>query len=128
MTMQHLALIQEIIVGQKPIRYNRHTNRLHVDMDWKIHNDPTFILVEAYRVVDPEIYTDAWGDRWLQEYCTAKIKYQWGTNLTKFTGLELPGGVKFNGEKILDDAKAEINKLEAEMISSYSLPVMNMMN
>jgi hypothetical protein len=126
MTMQHLALIQQIIVGQKPIRYNRHTNRLYVDMDWNVHTGVTFLLVEAYMVVDPAVFTDAWGDRWLQEYCTAKIKYQWGTNLTKFTGLELPGGVKFNGEKILDDAKQEIDKLEQEMISSYSLPVMDM--
>jgi len=126
MTMQHLALIQQIIVGQKPIRYNRHTNRLYVDMDWNVHTGATYLLVEAYMVVDPEVFTDAWGDRWLQEYCTAKIKYQWGTNLTKFTGLELPGGVKFNGEKILDDAKQEIDKLEQEMISSYSLPVMDM--
>jgi hypothetical protein len=126
MTMQHLALIQQIIVGQKPIRYNRHTNRLYVDMDWNVHTGVTYLLVEAYMVVDPDVFTDAWGDRWLQEYCTAKIKYQWGTNLTKFTGLELPGGVKFNGEKILDDAKQEIDKLEQEMISSYSLPVMDM--
>jgi len=126
MTMQHLALIQQIIVGQKPIRYNRHTNRLYVDMDWNVHTGVTYLLVEAYMVVDPAVFTDAWGDRWLQEYCTAKIKYQWGTNLTKFTGLELPGGVKFNGEKILDDAKQEIDKLEQEMISSYSLPVMDM--
>ena len=126
MTMQHLALIQQIIVGQKPIRYNRHTNRLYVDMDWNVHTGATYLLVEAYMVVDPEVFTDAWGDRWLQEYCTAKIKYQWGTNLTKFTGLELPGGVKFNGEKILDDAKQEIDKLEQEMISSYSLPVSDM--
>lgn len=126
MTMQHLALIQQIIVGQKPIRYNRHTNRLYVDMDWNVHTGATYLLVEAYMVVDPDVFTDAWGDRWLQEYCTAKIKYQWGTNLTKFTGLELPGGVKFNGEKILDDAKQEIDKLEQEMISSYSLPVSDM--
>jgi hypothetical protein len=126
MTMQHLALIQQIIVGQKPIRYNRHTNRLYVDMDWNVHTGATYLLVEAYMVVDPDVFTDAWGDRWLQEYCTAKIKYQWGTNLTKFTGLELPGGIKFNGEKILDDAKQEIDKLEQEMISSYSLPVSDM--
>jgi hypothetical protein len=126
MVMQHLALIQEILVGQQPIRYNRHRNRLYIDMDWSKMKVGDHLLVEAYEVVNPDIFTDAWGDRWLQEYATAKIKYQWGTNLTKFTGMQLPGGVQFNGEKILDDAKATIDKLEESMINNYSLPVYDM--
>lgn len=126
MAMSHIALIQEMLVGQQPIRYNRHTNKLFVDMDWEKVDDGSFLLVEAYEVVDPNTYTDAWGDRWLQEYCTAKIKYQWGSNLTKFTNMQLPGGVSFNGEKILDDAKEEIKALQDEMINSYSLPVSDM--
>ena len=126
MVMQHLALIQEVLVGQQPIRYNRHRNRLFIDMDWSKMNAGDYLLIEAYEVVNPDIYTDAWGDRWLQEYATAKIKYQWGTNLTKFTGMQLPGGVQFNGEKILDDAKATIDKLEETMINNYSLPVYDM--
>lgn len=126
MTMQHLALIQELLVGKQMIRYNRHRNRLHVDMDWNKMDTGSYLLVEAYQVVDPDTYTDAWGDRWLQNYASAKIKYQWGTNLTKFSGLQLPGGVQFNGDKILDDAKGEIEKLESEMINSYSLPVADM--
>ena len=126
MVMQHLALIQELLVGQQPIRFNRHMNRLSIDMEWNKYTTGEYLLVEAYQVVDPDIYTDAWGDRWLQEYCSAKIKYQWGTNLTKFTGMQLPGGVQFNGEKILNDAKEHIDKLEREMISSYSLPVADM--
>jgi hypothetical protein len=95
-------------------------------MDWNKVDEGHYIIVEAYEVVDPETWTDAWGDRWLQNYCTAKIKYQWGSNLTKFTGLNLPGGVQFNGEKILDDAAAEIAKMEEEMLNSYSLPNMDM--
>jgi hypothetical protein len=126
MAMQHLGTITELLVGQQPIRYNRHTNKLHVDMDWTKIDVGQFLLVEAYEVIDPDTYTDAWGDRWLQEYTTQKIKYQWGSNLTKFTGLQLPGGVQFNGEKILDDAEKSIEKLEQEMISSYSLPVSDM--
>jgi len=126
MVMQHLSLIQEMLVGNQPIRYNRHSNKLYVDMDWNKYNTGQYMLIEAYEVIDPDVYTDAWGDRWLQEYCTAKIKYQWCTNLTKFTGLQLPGGVQFNGEKILNDAQAHIEKLETEMINSYSLPVSDM--
>lgn len=126
MAMSHIALIQEILVGQQPIRYNRHTDKLYVDMDWEKINTGQYLLVEAYEVINPDTYTDAWGDRWLQEYCTAKIKYQWGSNLTKFSNMTLPGGIQFNGEKILEDAGAKIEALEKEMINSYSLPVSDM--
>ena len=126
MVMEHLALITEMLVGKQPIRYNRHQNKLYIDMDWNSLQDGEFILVQAYEVVDPTLFSDVWADRWLQNYTTQKFKYQWGTNLTKFTGLQLPGGVQFNGEKILDDAAQALDKMEQEMISSYSLPVMDM--
>lgn len=126
MTMEHLALISELLVGQQPIRFNRHKNRLYVDMDWKITNIGEYVIIEAYEVVDPAEWNQVWSDRWLQNYATAKIKYQWGSNLTKFSGINLPGGVQFNGEKILNDAQEEIQKMEQEMISSYSLPVSDM--
>lgn len=126
MAMQHLGTITELLVGQQPIRYNRHTNKLFVDMDFTKIDVGQFILVEAYEIINPDTFTDAWGDRWLQEYATQKIKYQWGSNLTKFTGMILPGGVQFNGEKIMDDAEKTIDKLEQDMISSYSLPVADM--
>lgn len=126
MVMQHLGLITDMLVGRQPIRYNRHTNKLYVDMDNGSMKIGTFLLVEAYEVVNPEVFTDAWGDRWLQNYATQLIKRQWGTNLTKFTGMVLPGGVQFNGEKIYDDAQESISKLEEDMISRYSLPVMDM--
>lgn len=126
MLMEHLSLVSEMLVGQQPIRYSRHKDRLYVDMDWGSIAQGEYLLVEAYEVIDPDVYTDVWADRWLQNYTTAKIKYQWGSNLTKFTGMSLPGGVQFNGEKILEDARQEIEKMEQEMISSYSLPVSDM--
>ncbi len=126
MVMEHLSLITEMLVGKHPIRYSRHKNRLYVDMDWNTVQNGEYLLVEAYEVVDPEIWTDAWNDRWLQNYATALIKRQWGSNLTKFTGMSLPGGVQFNGEKIYNDAVEEIAKMEQEMISNYSLPVLDL--
>ena len=126
MAMQHIQFLEEILVGKQPIRYNRHMNRLYVDMDWTKAVIDEYLVVEAYQIVDPEVYQDVWGDRWLSLYATALIKYQWGSNLTKFTGMVLPGGVQFNGEKIQDDAKAEIEGLEQEMQNSYTLPAYHM--
>lgn len=126
MAMQHIEFIEEILVGKIPIRYNRHINRLYLDFDWGKVNAGQYLIVKAYSVIDPDTYADMWKDRWLQNYATAKIKYQWGSNLTKFEGMQLPGGVQFNGMQILQDAQAEIEKLEEQMIVSYSLPVTDM--
>ena len=101
-------------------------NKLYIDTDWTKITLGSYIVAEAYMVVDPDVYTAAWDDRWLQKYATALIKQQWGANLTKFTGLQLPGGVQFNGEKIYNDATAEIEKLEQDVIVGYSLPVVDM--
>lgn len=126
LAMQHIQFLEEILVGKQPLRYNRHVNKLYIDMDWAKVNTGQYIIAEAYNIVDPNTYADVWKDRWLQNYATAKIKYQWGSNLTKFEGMQLPGGVTFNGAQILQDAQAEIEKLEEDMITSYSLPVADM--
>ena len=125
MVMEHLSLISEMLVGKQLLRFNRHMNRLYIDMDWNSLSNE-YLLVEAYQIVDPTEYVDVWKDQWLMRYATALIKRQWGSNLTKFTGMQLPGGLTFNGEKIYNDAVAEITDLEDKMISSYSLPVMDM--
>jgi hypothetical protein len=125
MVMEHLSLISEMLVGKQLLRFNRHMNRLYIDMDWNSLSNE-YLLVEAYQIIDPNEYVDVWKDQWLLRYATALIKRQWGSNLTKFTGMQLPGGLTFNGEKIYNDAVAEITDLEDKMISSYSLPVMDM--
>jgi hypothetical protein len=122
MAFTHIRVLEELLVGKQPIRYNRHNDKLHIDMNWDKLNVGDYIVVEAYSVLDPDTYTDVWSDRWLQNYCTALIKRQWGSNLSKFSGMQLPGGVTFNGDKIYNDASNEIEELERTVINSYSLP------
>lgn len=125
-TMSHISLLEEILNSAKPIRFNRHINKLFIDMDWTNDvNEGEFIVVEGYQGTDPETYSDVWNDMWLQRYTTALIKRQWGQNLSKFEGMQLPGGVTFNGAKLYDEAVEEINKLEEEMIDSFSLPAVD---
>jgi len=126
MSMQNLQFMEELLVGQQPIRYNRHINRLFIDMDWAKMSVGNFVVAECYKIVDPATYADVYKDRWLQNYAAAKIKFQWGSNLTKFNGMTLPGNIQFSGEQILNDARDEIRQLEDEMMSSYSLPVVDM--
>jgi hypothetical protein len=125
--MQHIQFLEEMLVGKQPIRYNRHINKLYIDFDWEKVSVGQYIVADAYNIVDPNTYTDVWKDRWLQNYATTLIKEQWGGNLTKFSNMQLPGGVAFNGEQILSDAREERRKLEEEMIVSFSLPVHDIM-
>ena len=60
---------------------------------------------------------------WLKEYTTALIKYQWGTNLIKFEGMQLPGGVTLNGRQLYDDANQELERLREKLRSDHELPV-----
>jgi len=118
MSMQHLDMLQEVLVGKPLIRYNRHVNRLHIDIEKDLFVVGDYIVVEAYDVIDAGTYPDVWSDRWLQNYASVLVREQWGMNLTKFTNMQLVGGVQFNGEQILQEARAEREKMEEEAISN----------
>ena len=124
MTFSQLQFIEQLLIGQQPIRYNRNSNILHIDMNWNNKINPgEYIVVEAYQVVDPDVYPKMWGDRWLKKYAVQLLKRQWGTNLKKYSGMTLPGGTQFNGQIIYNEADEEIKRLELEMqTSADSIP------
>jgi hypothetical protein len=126
MAMQHVQFLEQMLVGKQPLRYNRHMNMCFIDMDWSIINPGDYLILEAYQIVDPDQFPRCWGDRWLARYAECLIKEQWGQNLKKFEGMQMPGGLKFNGQKIFDEAIQEKAALEKEMIYTYSLPVTDM--
>ena len=119
MAMSHLQFLQEILVGKPMIRYNKHVNRLHIDVDNEFMTVGEYVIIEAYDVIDPATYSDVWGDRWLQNYATVLVREQWGLNLTKFTNMQLVGGVSFNGKQILSEAREERRNMEEEAIRAY---------
>ena len=123
MTRQHLDYLDHILVGEKPIRFNQHQNRLYIDMDWSQDvNVDDFIIIECYRKLDPTTYTDVFNDIYLKRYTTALIKRQWGANLSKFEGVQMLGGVTLNGAKLFEEAQADIEKLEEQIQLAYELP------
>ena len=119
----HLALIDQLLVGSKSFRFQRHQNRLYLDMSWNTDvSVGEYVIVECYKILDPNTYTDVYNDRFLKRYATALIKKQWGNNLKKFAGIQMPGGVTLNGKEIYDEAMAEIEYLENEAQSTYVEP------
>ena len=124
LTQQHLRSLELLFTGEVPIRFQRHMKRLYIDWAWGASEAPvgTVVIAESYATIDPEVYGRVWNDRWVKEYATALIKRTWGNNLKKFSGVQLPGGVTLNGDKIFQEAIEEIKALEAEMQDKYELP------
>ncbi len=125
MAMQHLEFIQEILVGKPLIRYNRHNDKLFIDIKKDRLAPGSTIIIEAYDIIDGDEYADLWKDRWLQNYATVLIKEQFGVNLTKFDNVQLMGGVTFNGMQILNDAREERLRLEEQAMNSLQPLVFN---
>ena len=193
-TMQHIRTLNLLFSGTPQFRFNRHQNKVMLDIDWSRDVKPgEYVIIECYRKLDPDTITltgtitgttssntligtstifdqeivendfiilsdgqeiqirkinspteieivnslsanvtsvsatkygisDVWDDRFLKQYATAKIKYQWGSNLSKFAGIQMPGGVTLDGPRIMEEAQREIDKIEEEMQSYNVLP------
>ena len=120
--MRHLDFLDHILVGEKPIRFNQNDNRLYIDQDWK--EDllvGEFLVIECYRKLDPNVYTDVYNDMILKRYVTALFKKQWGSNLSKFNGVAMLGGVTLNGQQIFSEALTDIEKIEHEIRKSFGM-------
>jgi hypothetical protein len=114
--MNHLAMLDLELNGHQSFRFNRRTNRLYLDFNWE--SDITlgdYIIVQGYRALDPNEFSKVWNEAWLKHYITALFKKQWATNIKKFSGIQLPGGVTLDGDKLYDEAVTEIKELEDEL-------------
>jgi hypothetical protein len=119
----YIATLDLMLNGTKPLRFNKHQNRLSIDMNWaQSVVVGQYLIVDCYRALDPVTWTDVWNDMWLKRYATALIKKQWATNIKKFSGIALPGGVTLDGDKLYAEATEEIHALEDQMQTNYSLP------
>jgi hypothetical protein len=85
-----------------------------------------FIVIDCYRALDPNEFNKLYNEIWVKKYLNSLIKKQWGQNLSKFEGIQMPGGVTFNGRQLYDDASGELDKLYEELLSTYELPPLDM--
>ena len=105
-----------------PFRFNRRADRLYIDTDRLMLDEGSYIIIDCYRLLDPTTYGEVYNDPFLKKYTTALIKRQWGQNLIKFKGAQLPGGITMNGRELYDDGNSEVIKIEDQITSTYELP------
>ncbi|MGA1047571.1 MAG: hypothetical protein ACO3UU_06150 [Minisyncoccia bacterium] len=122
MVKSYLEDIDFLLSTDKQIRFNKRQNRLYLDIDWNAKSKDTFIVIDCYRILDPNDFTKVYNDSFLKKYLTALIKRQWGQNLIKFRGVKLPGGIELNGREMYDDAERELESLRQRMSMDYELP------
>lgn len=124
-TMSYLSMVEDVFASRPSIAFNRHINKLYIHMDWKKSAlIDKYIIVECYRVLDPEVYTDMWNDRLLINHATSLVKLQIATHLKLFN-ITLTGNVSYNGDAMYSEALNEIQRIEDNYISSYSMPAMD---
>lgn len=122
LTMQHIRTLDLLFSGEQPIRFNRHTNKMYLDWNWKMANVGEWMIVEGWIIIDPEQYNDVYNDRMLKKLATAYIKRQWGNNMKKFAGMQLPGGITMNGQQIFNEADQEAKDLEQLIRDTFEEP------
>ena len=123
MSLQNWSMVDHLFTVTPTIHFNRKQNKVYLETNWsdKFTVDD-ILIIECYRMLDPTQYTEVYNDMFLKKYTTALIKRQWGENLKKFEGVQLPGGVTLNGRAIYDEAVEEIRKIEEEMNLKWELP------
>ena len=122
MTKSYLEDIDFLLTPDKQIRFNKRQDRLYLDIDWGSQPAGEYIILECYRALDPETFTQVYNDSFMKLYLTALIKRQWGRNLSKFRGVKLPGGIELNGGEILQQAESELADIRSRMMSEFELP------
>jgi hypothetical protein len=120
---RYIKLIQDFFQPEKSITFSKVTNRLHIigtKADLRVGQ---YMVIEAFVLLDPDKYTEIYNDRLLRKYIIALIKRQWGANMAKYDGVQLPGGITLKGAAIYQEAQAEIQAIEMELLTSYELPI-----
>jgi hypothetical protein len=126
MTKTYLSDIDFLLNTEKQIRFNQRQDRLYLDIDWGNVQKDEYIVLDCWRLLDPNDFTRVYNDSFLKKYLTALMKRQWGQNLIKFQGVKLPGGIELNGRQIYDDAEKDLEIIREQMSNTYELPPLDM--
>ena len=126
MVQTYLEDISFLLNPDMRYRFNIRQDRLYIDADFGVLNKDDFFVIDCFRILDPDDFTRVYNDPFLKRYFTALCKKQWGQNLIKFQGVQLPGGIQLNGRQIYDDGVRELDEIRSKMASDYEMPPLDM--
>ena len=126
MVQTYLEDISFLLNPDMRYRFNIRQDRLYIDTDFDVLNVNDFFVIDCFRILDPDDFTRVYNDPFLKRYFTALCKKQWGQNLIKFQGVQLPGGIQLNGRQIYDDGVRELDEIRAKMATDYEMPPLDM--
>ncbi len=126
MVQTYLEDITWLLNPDMRYRFNIRQDRLYIDADWASLTSGDYFIIDCFRILDPEDFPRVWNDPFIKKYLTATSKKQWGQNLMKFQGVQLPGGVQLNGREIFEDGVRELERLEEKMPLQYEMPPLDM--
>ena len=126
MVQTYLEDITFLLNPDMKFRFNIRQDRLYIDTDFQTLSVDDHFVIDCFRILDPNDFTQVYNDQFLKRYFTALCKRQWGQNLIKFQGVQLPGGIQLNGRQIYDDGVAELAEIRSKMSSDYEMPPLDM--
>ena len=126
MVQTYLEDITFLLNPDMRYRFNIRQDRLYIDTDFTHLSVDDHFVIDCFRILDPDDFTRVYNDPFLKRYFTALCKKQWGQNLIKFQGVQLPGGIQLNGRQIYDDGVRELDEIRAKMASDYEMPPLDM--
>ena len=120
--MSHIALIDNLLNVQKQFRFNKLNGKLYIDQNWSSVGLGVgqFILLDAYTALDPATSPKLWNERLFKDYVIALLKRQWGSNVKKYQGIQLPGGVTIDGQSLYEEGKAEQEAIEENIMNQLA--------
>jgi hypothetical protein len=123
-TKRYISMIQDFFQPEHTVKFSKITNRISLDMNWSVELAVgKNLLIEAFVKLSSVEFSEIFDDIWLKKYITALIKQQWGQNMSKFEGVQLPGGVQMRGAEIMAEAKEEVVAIEEELKLTYEVPI-----
>ena len=126
MVQTYLEDISFLLNPDMKFRFNIRQDRLYIDTDFQHLQVNDHFVIDCFRILDPDDFTQVYNDQFLKRYFVALCKKQWGQNLIKFQGVQLPGGVQLNGRQIYDDGVRELDEIRSKMSSDYEMPPLDM--
>lgn len=122
---QYLATIDLKLTGHPQILYTRNNNRLYIFGDLKSSKGDLkvgdYVVLEVF-VETPLTDGSIYDNLFLKEYTTALIKKQWGENISKFGNVTLPGGVTIDGQRLIEEADRELERVRERLTTDYDNP------